>query len=259
MKLKPKKEAFVRALDKALGILEHLSRVPVEIDLATLAKQTGLPKSTLLRLLNTLRSHNFVSQNHYSRRYQLGWALIYLGKAAAQYYNLPAIVHPFLEQVAIETGETASLVVLDKDHAIYIDQVTSDNLIKGIPSVGSKLALHCTSAGKVLLGGFSRKDFQRFLKTSGLEKKTDKTITKSRALSNEIKKVKRQGYAVDDEETEIGGRCVGAPVFDKEGKMVATISVIGPSTRIKKDLFGKLSIHVRKAAAQASAALGYEG
>jgi IclR family acetate operon transcriptional repressor len=189
----------------------------------------------------------------------LGWALIYLGRAAAQYYNLPAIVHPFLEQLAIETGETTSLVVLDRDHAIYIDQVTSDNLIKGIPSVGSKLALHCTSAGKVLLGGFSRKDFQRFLRASGLEKKTDKTITKSRALSNEIKKVKRQGYAVDDEETEIGGRCVGAPVFDKEGKMVAAISVIGPSTRIKKDLFGKLSIQVRKAAAQASAALGYEG
>ena len=256
---KVKKEAFVRALDKALGILEHFGRIRDEVNLATLAKQTGMPKSTLLRLLNTLKSHNFVNQNHYSRRYQLGWALIYLGKAAAQYYNLPAIVHPFLEQLAVQTGETTSLVVLDKDHAIYIDQVASDNLIRGIPSVGSRLALHCTASGKVLLSGFSHKDFHRFLRTSVFEKKTDRTITKLRALSNEIRKVKRQGYAVDDEETEVGGRCLGAPIFDKEGRIVAAISVIGPANRIKKGLFGKLSIQVRKAAAQASAALGHEG
>jgi DNA-binding IclR family transcriptional regulator len=168
-------------------------------------------------------------------------------------------VHPFLEQLAVQTGETASLVVLDKDHAIYVDQVASDNLIRGIPSVGSRLPLHCTASGKVLLSGFSRKDFDRFLRTSVFEKKTDRTITKLRTLSNEIRKVKRQGYAVDDEETELGGRCVGAPLFNKEGRMVAAVSVIGPSTRMKKGLFRKLSVQVRKVAAQASAALGYEG
>jgi DNA-binding IclR family transcriptional regulator len=92
-----------------------------------------------------------------------------------------------------------------------------------------------------------------------LEKKTERTITDPTDLEEEIRRVKRQGYAVDDEETENGGRCVAAPLFEKESRIVAAISVIGPASRIRKEDFGRLSLLVKEAAAKASAALGYEG
>jgi DNA-binding IclR family transcriptional regulator len=257
MKEKGKKGSSVRALDKALQIIDHLSHLTDEIDLATLARQTKIPKSTLLRLLNTLKSHNLIQQNHKSQKYQLGWALIYLGKVASKYYTLPDIVHPLLEQLARKTGETATLVILVDGYATYVDQVISINIIKGVPPIGSKLGLYCTSAGKVLLSVLSDEELSGFLKTTALEKKTEKTITIPSELMEEIRRVRRQGYAVDDEETEIGGRCVAAPVLDKEGKTVAAISIIGPTSRIRKEDFSRLSVVVREAAAQTSSALGY--
>jgi IclR family transcriptional regulator, KDG regulon repressor len=259
MKSPDKNESTVRSLDKALDILEHMSRVRGEVDLASLARQTRIPKPTLLRLIHTLKRHNFIQQNHPSQKYQIGWAFIYFGKIASDVYTLPKVIHPFLEQLGGKTGETVSLVVLDQDHAVYIDQVISRNMIKGIPTIGSKLGLHCTSAGKMLLSTFKDEDLENFLRSSVLEKKTEKTISDPSALKEEIRKIKRQGYAVDDEETEMGGRCVSAPILEKEGKTVAAISIIGPTNRIRKEDLGRLSAIVKETAYQASAALGHEG
>ena len=257
MKAKERGESTVRALEKALNILEYLSRIPEEMDLAALAKGTRIPKSTLLRLLHTLKKHNFIQQNHRNQKYQIGWAFIYYGKIAANFYTLPNLARPFLEQLAQRSGETASLVVPDGERGIYIDQVTSSSMIKGIPAIGSRLGLHCTSAGKVLLASLSDEAIDRFLKTSVLEKKTEKTIIRRLDLEEEIRRVRRQGYAVDDEETEVGGRCVAAPVLNKDGETLAAISIIGPTSRIRKEDFVRLSLLVKETAGQASAALGY--
>jgi DNA-binding IclR family transcriptional regulator len=247
----------VKALDKSLLILEMLANTAGEIDLSTLTRQTQIPKSTLLRLLSTLKNHNFVLQDPKSRRFRLGWALIYLGKAAEKSFDLIHVVHPYLEELAVQTGETASLVLLDGDQAVYVDQVTSSSIIRGNPPVGTPLHLHCTSSGKMLLSAFSEQDFEAFLRRAKLIKKTEKSIVVPAALREEIKRVQRQGYAFDDEETEIGGRCAAAPVFDREGKMVASISVVGPSTRIRQSDLASLAGSVKRAADGASAALGY--
>lgn len=248
----------VKALDKSLRILEIFADIAGEIDLSTLTKQTQIPKSTLLRLLNTLKNHNFVLQDPQSRRYRLGWALIYLGKAAQRSFNLVQLVHPFLEELASQTGETASLVLLDGDHAVYVDQVTSSNIIRGNPPVGTPLHLNCTSSGKVLLSALSEQEFESFLKRNKLVKKTERSIVEPRVLREEIRRVRKQGYAFDDEETEIGGRCAGAPVYNKEGKIVASISVVGPSTRIRQSDLTSLAGLVARAAARASVALGFQ-
>jgi IclR family KDG regulon transcriptional repressor len=247
----------VKSLDKSLRILEILANTPGEIDLSTLTKQTLIPKSTLLRLLNTLKNHNFVLQDPKSRRFRLGWALIHLGKAAEKSFDLIHTVHPYLEDLASKTGETASLVLLDVDHAVYVDQVAGSSIIRGNPPVGTPLQLHCTSSGKVLLSAFPEKDLESFIRRTKLTKKTEKSIVDPNVLREEIKRIQKQGYALDDEETEIGGRCAGAPVYDKEGKTVASISVVGPSTRIRRSDLASLAGLVKKVADQASAALGF--
>lgn len=114
MKLTKRAEPPVRALEKGLNILEYLSRVREEIDLSSLAKQVRIPKSTLLRFLNTLRKYNFVQQHPKTQKYQIGWAFIYLGKIASDFFTLPNVVRPYLEELAQRTGETASLVVRER-------------------------------------------------------------------------------------------------------------------------------------------------
>ena len=247
----------VRALEKALAVLEHLSKIEGDIDLATLTQRLDMPKTTLLRLLNTLKKHNFVQQDERSRRYSLGWALIYLGQAANKVFNIVEFIHPYLEKLSRRSGETANLVFLDRDHAVYVDQVVSDNIIRGVPAVGAPLGLHCTAAGKVLLGWQSEEVVEQFLKHAEMHRLTNKTITQRQALRRELEQIRKQGWALDDEESELGGRCVAAPVFGKEGSLVAAISVMGPANRINSDTIPDLSTLLVKTAGQISHALGH--
>lgn len=257
MNKKGNNASFVRALDKALVILELMTTIEGDIDLATLAKKTKMPKSTLLRLLNTLKKHHFVYQDSQSRRFGLSWALIYMGRAAQRSFSLISTIHPFLEKLHSATGETANLAIREGYYAVYVDQVISSNLVKAIPPIGSPLGLYCTAAGKMLLSDLSDEELEEFLKETELIKKTGKTITSLDVLKDEIKKIRRLGYSVDNEETESGGRCVAGPVYNNEGEMIAAISVVGPTSRFKMDTLGHFAEVVKGLTNQASQVLGY--
>ena len=251
------KQNSVRALEKALTVLEHLSRIEKDIDLATLTQQLDIPKTTLLRLLNTLKKHSFVQQDERSRRYRLGWALIYLGQAANRVFDIVEFIHPYLEKLSRQSGETANLVFLDRNNAVYVDQVVSDNIIRGVPAIGAPLGLHCTAAGKVLLGWQPEQVAEQILEHAELPGLTIKTITERSALRRELEKVRKQGWAIDDEESELGGRCVAAPVFEQKGTLVASISVMGPANRVNPDTIPALSALLVKTASEISRALGH--
>jgi len=253
------RENSVRALEKALTVLEHLSKLEQDIDLGTLTRQLDMPKTTLLRLLNTLKKHNFVQQDERSRRYRLGWALIYLGQAANRVFDIVELIHPYLEKLSRQSGETANLVFLDRNHAVYVDQVVSDSIIRGVPAVGSPLGLYCTAAGKVLLSCQTEDVIAEILPQIDLTALTEKTITEQHALRLELEKIRKQGWAVDDEESELGGRCVAAPIFEQKGTLVASISVVGPATRVNPDTIPALSALLVKTAAEISRALGHSG
>jgi IclR family acetate operon transcriptional repressor len=216
-----------------------------------------MPKTTLLRLLNTLKKHNFVQQDERSRRYRLGWALIYLGRAANRVFNIVEFIHPYLEELSRRSGETANLVFLDRNHAVYLDQVVSSNIIRGVPAVGAPLGLHCTAAGKVLLGWQPEEVVEQILDHTELPGHTNKTITERRALRLELERIRGQGWALDDEESELGGRCVAAPVFEHTGKVIASISIVGPANRVNPDTIPGLSALIVETAAEISRALGY--
>jgi DNA-binding IclR family transcriptional regulator len=252
-------ENSVRALEKALTVVEHLSKIDSDIDLASLTKELEMPKTTLLRLLNTLKKHNFVQQDEQSRRYRLGWALIYLGQAANRVFNMVEFIHPFLKKLSRRCGETANLVFLDRNHAVYVDQVVSDSIIRGVPVVGAPLGLYCTAAGKVLLSCQTEDRLEEMLEKIELNPLTEKTITDLGQLRLELIRIRERGFAVDDEETELGGRCVAAPIFGKEGTLVGAISVMGPTNRVNPRTLSDLSAMVRDSAQEISRALGHGG
>ena len=253
-----RKENSVQVLEKALTVLEHLSRIDGDIDLSSLAHALSLPKTTLLRLLATLKRHHIVQQDEQSRRFRLGWALIHLGEAAGRAFNLAGLAHPHLERLAAQSGETANLILLDGEHAMYVDQVVSPSIIRGVPAVGTPLGLHCTAAGKVLLGFLPEQESAELIRRMRLKRLTEKTITDPARLRAELERVRRQGYAVDGEETELGGCCVAAPIRDRQGKVMAAVSIMGPTHRVNPGSIPRLARIVMSTAAEISQKLGYK-
>ena len=249
----------VRALSKAIRIIETLAFMDRDVDLASLSRKIDMPKSTLLRLLNTMKNHNLVRQDPATKRFSLGLGLVALGKAAERNFDLAREIHSYLVELAEKTGETASLMTLEGDHAVYIDQVVSNSLIRGQPKIGLNIDLHCSSGGKVLLSAFSDSELHTLFEGRKLRKYTEKTITSLDRLVKEIQRVREAGYATDDEEVEAGGRCVAAPLRDGQGKIVAAVSITGPTMRIRQKDFARLAGVVKQEVLEASRSLGYEG
>ena len=216
-----------------------------------------MPKSTLLRLLNTMKAYNWVRQNSSTKRFSLGLGLVALGKAAEKSFDMAGVMHSFLVDLTEKTGETTSLAMLEGDKPVNADHVVSKNMIRGEPRVGLVLALHCSAGGKMLLSAMDDEKIERIIERQGLKQKTAKTITDREVLKNEIHKIRERGYAVADEEFVEGGRSIAAPIKDNEGQVVAAISVMGPSTRIRQEDLGEISTIVKDVASKASAALGF--
>jgi len=245
----------VRVVDKAFTALQALSQAERDMDLAGLAEQTGLPKSTLVRLLHTMKLHNIVQQDSKTRRYRLGWALIHLGKAAEHQFDFERIVRPYLEQLANETSETASFAALEGTRAVYLAQVLTDSIIRGVPPIGSELPLHCTAVGKVLLTSFSDEQIANLAAEHGLPRLTENTIDNTEQLRREVALVTERGYAMDDEEAERGGRCIAAPIHDDSGQVIAALSITGPTSRIQLERVDEYARIVTRVASKVTEAL----
>ncbi|MBN2051092.1 MAG: IclR family transcriptional regulator [Spirochaetales bacterium] len=253
-----KRGTSVRSLDKAVFILKTLAGMDNDIDLAALSKMVKMPKSTLLRILSTLRNNHLVQQDDETKRFSLGIGMIALGKAAEKHFNLEDVIHPVLMELTEKTGETASMVVLEDDHAVYIDQVASKSMIRGQTRIGLSLDLHSSSCGKVLLAAMDEEELADFLKGRNLQQRTQKTIVDKDKLLKEIAKVREQGHAVDDEEVEVGGRCIAAPLRDRNGHVIAAISVMGPISRMRQKDFPAIAQTLKEEVMKASVKLGYK-
>jgi len=252
------KGTSVGAVDKAMIVLEAMSRHERDVSLAALAETVGFPKSTLVRLLRTMRRHGTVQQDPRTRRYRLGTALIHLGKAAERQFDLERIIRPYLAELTQSTGETASFAVLEGDRAVYLAQVLSDSIIRGVPPIGAELGLHCTAVGKVLLTSFSEEQIESLVREHGLPRHTEKTIVNAESLRKELKRIGTKGYALDDEEAEPGGRCIAAPVVDDRSRVVAAVSITGPSARMPMNEIENLAAIVVRVAQKVARALREE-
>ncbi|MGB9662272.1 MAG: IclR family transcriptional regulator [Moorellaceae bacterium] len=247
----------VQAVDRALSILEALARAEGPVMLSALSAEVGLHVSTVHRLLTTLARRGFVEQEPYQGRYRLGLKLFEIGNRALYSLDIRAVARPYLRQLVEEFNETANLAVLDGSEVVYIDQVESKNMIKMLARPGTRGPAYCTGAGKVLLAGLTPSQLEKILSGIVLKRYTASTITDPELLKQELDKVREQGFALDRGELEEGVRCVAAPIKNHEQRVVAALSVSGPSSRITDDLLqGKLVEAVRAAAVSISEVLG---
>jgi IclR family acetate operon transcriptional repressor len=230
----------VQSVVRALALLQALAESPADCSLSDLTKRSKLPPSTTHRLLNSLLQAGYVSQNPETARYGLGNNLILLSRKAAQKHQLIQVARPYLEQLANEMGETANLTARDDDAVIQLDHVDSPNILRVAYPVGERFPLHASASGKLFLAYLPQDVRDRILKNKR-QSFTEATLVERAKLLEELKAIANRGYSIDDNEREIGVRCVAAPIRNPRGQVVAAISLTGPSLRVTTERLHELA------------------
>ena len=246
-----------RLLDRSVLLLKVLAAGSVEKRLADFS-DAGLHKSTAFRLLEALRRHRLVAIDEATGRYRLGLGLFELGMAAVSRLDVGKCAPPFLEALAAQTGETASLGIFEDPEVVHILRVESQHALR-LPSLaGRRSPAYCTGIGKAILAHLEPDRLESYLKDVTLKPRTPRTITDPDALRQDLRRVRSRGFSVDDEEIFPGLRCVAAPIFSFDGCVVAGVSVAGPTSRMPKDSLPRFTSRVLTAAGEISRRLGFQ-
>lgn len=247
-----------KAVLRALSVLRVLRMAGGELGVAEIARSVELPTTTVHRILRTLLHAGYVVQNAATDRYHLGREAYLLGRAVANSLGFDAAL-PLLEQLASETGESVNLVVRDGSEGLVVLRIESSQPLRFTQPVGTKIPLHCTSTGKVLLAfGLDPKADVRSL--GELQSFTPATITSSARLLQELQVIRTQHYGVNRGERFPGVCGVAAPVLGSDGAVIAGLAVQGPEFRIPVDRVDELAPLVIGVAQAIAAALprGYQ-
>jgi len=247
----------VQVLDRAMAILDTLAAHDEDLSLYEIAERLSLHKSTIHRLLMVLERQRLVERRAPGNKYGLGLKLFELGNKACARLGIAERARPHLERVAAAARETAHLCILDDGEVLYLAKVEASRTVRVPSSVGQRNPAHCTAVGKALLAHLAERDLDALIHDRRLEAHTPNTITTPTLLKRELRTIRERGYAVDDEEIEEGLRCIGAPVRDHTGRVVASMSIAGPAFRVTRAKTAMLARLVIEAADALSAELGY--
>jgi len=249
----------VQSLHRALNILETIGNSPIPLSLKQITELTGLPKPTAYRLLRNLEDRNYITCDN-TGNYRLGMQLLLMSHRAEREFEVKQLARPHLEFLGELSKETVHLAILDRNRVLYVDTIESPHALRMVCKLGSTNAVHCTALGKALLIRHNDQEILDILGEQGMEKRTEYTITTPVDFLREMRMVRVQGYALDDCESELNGRCVGAPIYNHTGKVIAAISVSGLSTRFSAAHIEKnVAPHLLDRTMRISRILGYTG
>ena len=243
---------------KAINILDVLAgKADVGISLAELCSVIDIPKSSAYRYLVTLQELGLAERKS-NDRYYLGSKIIEMAGTYLLKSDLRNDSQAALEELAEMTGETIHLAVPVETEVVYIAKVESKHTLAMFSHIGARLPMHCTALGKAILAFSDRHKLQAVL-TQPLVTRTPYSITLVKELENELNLIRSRGYAIDNEENELGIRCVGAPIFDYTAKPIGAISVSAPSDRMDQERCNAIGPLVLKVAQKVSRRKGYAG
>jgi len=247
----------VNVLERTFKILDAFSEDGQELGVTELIPKLRIPKSTIHRLIMVLERHGYVERSPKSEKYRLGAKLVQLGMHALSSLDLGKTATPHLERLVKQSGETAHLGVLRQGEVISLFYCQGTHVLRPPATVGRRVPVYCTSLGKAILAFLPEAERETILGALRFKRYTPKTITRKSEFEAELKRVQNAGYAIDNEEFEEGLKCIGAPVRDHAGSVIAAISIAMPAFRMKRRLMPELTRAVVRTAADLSAALGY--
>ncbi len=239
MARKEKSEYIIQAVSHALDLLEQFHDDVDELGVTELSKRLKLHKNNVFRLLATLESRGYIEQNKATENYRLGLKALELGQTFIKQMGLLRQAKPILEKIVEQCNETAYVAIFKEGFIVYLDVVETNLTVRVVSRVGSRMPAYCTAAGKVHLAFMSDEEIDSILPSREFKKFTDNTITDRETLRRELREVEEKGYAIDDEELDLGVRCVAAPIRDYTRRIVGAISVSGPSMRINDERIEK--------------------
>ncbi len=252
----------VQTLGKALDILNYIKEHPSAegVTISEISRELGIVKSGVHRMLDTLMAYKFVEKSSdSSTSYRLGWGLYQAGNAVPKQHILSGSSYIMvMERLCRSFSETINLGLINSGETIIIHQIEPDRMLRTNTKVGEREPLYCTAIGKTFLSQMSDKELETYFEKVSIEKKTEKTITEYSKMAEELKKIRQNGYAVDNEEYVDGMICIAMPIKNFMGKIVYGISVSGPSGRMTEEKRKEIIPNLEKACAEISAYLGYE-
>ena len=246
----------VNSLSRTLKLLELLSRNPEGMTLTAISAETELNKSTVFRLLAALINHGYVIKNKSSSVYDLSLKLFELGSRAVNGYGCLAAVRPLLRALAEETKESVHFVLRELDSVVYLcKEETEQGAIHMASRVGLRNPMYCTGVGKAILANIPEEERNTILENTVCQRFTSHTILTTEELRQELALTRQRGYAVDQEEHEIGVCCVAAPILNGDGAAYAAISVSVPAFRFGKEKIEQIVPELINVAKNAEAVL----
>jgi len=250
------KTRSVPSLERAMTLLELLSKSSKGMRLGDLARSLGLAKSSTHCLLLTLERCGYLERNEQTHRYMFGLKFFSLANLAISKVKLRDEAMPFLQHLGNTSHMTAHLAILDQGEVVIIEKVDGAGLLKVATWVGKRMEMHCTGVGKAAIAYLPDDELDILIRKRGLPRHNENTVTSARKLKLQLAEIRKVGYSVDYEEDEVGLCCVGAPIFDHARRVMGAISLAGTTSQITPDNLTSLAEKVKKAALAISKTMG---
>lgn len=242
----------VPSVERALRLLEVLASAPTGLTLSQLVRQLPVPKSTLHMLVVTFEREGYLTRDEESGRYRIALKLYGLADLAITCLPLRHVAATSLQALAQRTRMTVHMAVLERGEAVLVEKVEPHGITRQATWIGKRMDLHCTAVGKALIAFLPEAELDRVLQRTALLRHNDNTIVSVRKLKEHLARVRKLGYALDDEEEELGMRCIGAPVYDAMGIVLAGISLASPVSRFGVEQLEGLAADVQRTASLVS-------
>ncbi len=248
---------MVKSVDRALSIIQFISKEKEGLGVTELSSLLDINKSSVFKLLSTLVKHGFIEQDVETKKYRLGYKYLELSSILLESIDLRSEAKSFLKELEQLTNEVVHLVVYDQGEIVYIEKLEGNETLRTHSKIGRRAPIHCTSVGKVILAHLPEREMLALLDKYGLPQHTEHTIIDRDLFLEELKKVKDRGFAVEMEENEVGISCIAAPIFDHRGMIIAAVSISGPTIRMTNERLDELKQVITKIGEQISRRLGY--
>ncbi|MEC5273290.1 IclR family transcriptional regulator [Caldifermentibacillus hisashii] len=248
---------IIQSVERALKILDLFDEFEPELKITEISDKMELNKSTVHSLLKTLEKHKYIDQNPENGKYKLGLKLIERGNCVVSTIDIRQVARTYLLDLAKRTGQTVHLGILNGKEGVYIDKIEGESAIIRFSKIGKGFPLHATAIGKVLLAFQEPKETNLLLSNYNFTEQTEYSITNQGEFLAQIEKVHQQGYAIDNQENELGVRCIAAPLLNFENKVLAGISISTLISQVNDEKLGKYIKLLKQTSLEISKKLGY--
>jgi DNA-binding IclR family transcriptional regulator len=249
---------MIQSLDRGITIL-FLLKLKGSATISEIAEELDIHKSTASRLVDTLRQYDLIQQDPSSKKFRLGYRLLYLGENIQKNTRIIETARPFLFKLSSDLKESVHLSTFYNKKVYVADQVRSDKMYHLPAALGMIEPVHASSLGKCIFAYRTPEFVRRYIDDCGMRAFTDHTITNMDRLIQHFTKIRRQGYAVDDQELKIGVRCLAAPIFNRHGEVNFSVGISGPADDFIPDRLTKFAAQLKKTCMEISMKLGYRG